>query len=118
MPELNDLARGGTIQLTIDGEVYDAKGDFEYHPGVPKRDDVVGADKVHGYKESPVAPYIQGKVTDRGSLDLKKLLSFKNATVALELYNGKVMVQRNAWYSGSGAVSTGEAEIDFKSTGL
>lgn len=108
---------GGIIYIKADGEQYDAKGSFTYNLGVPKRDAVMGADKHHGYKELPQEAYLEGEITDRADLDVKTLLSINNATVTLELANGKVVVFRGAYFSGEGNVQTEEGNIAVRFTG-
>jgi hypothetical protein len=39
------------------------------------------------------------------------LVNTSNATVTLELANGKVVVAREAWYAGDGTVQTEEGNI-------
>ena len=109
--------RGGIIQLQVSGELQDAKGDFTYNIGRPKREAIIGADVVHGYKETPQVAFIEGEITDRGTLDLEKLVNMVDATVTLELANGKVIVLRNAWYAGEGTGNTGEGNVAFRFEG-
>lgn len=103
--------RAGRIYLKIDGVLHDAKGSFSYNIGQDKRDGIVGADGIHGYKETPQIPFIEGAVTDRGDLDLEALAKQDNVTVTLELVNGKTIVLANAWFAGEATVTTDEAEI-------
>lgn len=106
--------RAGTIYLAIDGERYDAKGNFSYDLGLPKRDAIVGADGVHGYTEKPKPAYIEGEITDRANLPLKKLLTADGVTTTLVLGNGKTIVLKNSWYAGDGKGQTEEANISFR----
>jgi hypothetical protein len=106
--------RGGIIQLQVNGELYDAKGNFTYNIGRPKREAIVGADSVHGYKETPQACFVEGEITDRGTLDLDGLVSLTGATVTLELANGKVIVLRDAWYASEGTGNTEEGNIGVR----
>lgn len=106
-----DQRRAGMIQLQVSGEVQDAKGEFSYNMGRPKRDAIVGTDAVHGYKEVPQVAMIDGAITDRGTLDLAALVTGKDLTVTLTLGNGKVIVLRDAWFAGDGTAKTDEAEI-------
>ena len=110
--------RGGIVYFKVDGERYDAKGNFSYNLGRHKREAVVGHDGVHGYKELPQVPYIEGEPTDRWNLDLAKLLRMDNATVTLELANGKIIVLRNAWFAGEGTVQTEEGTIALRFEGI
>ena len=102
---------GGIIFFQLDGELFQAKGEFTYNLGVPKRDEVVGPDGVHGFSELPQAPRIEGAVTDNDETDLEALLRFRDGTATLQLANGKTVVFREAFYSGDGDVTTNEGEI-------
>ncbi|HEY0190804.1 MAG TPA: phage tail tube protein [Kofleriaceae bacterium] len=109
--------RAGIIQLQINGEIYDAKGNFSYNLGRPKREGMVGSDRVHGYKETPQIAFIEGAITDRGTLDLAALVTLDGATVTLTLANGKVIVLRDAWFASEGTASSEEAEIAVRFEG-
>jgi hypothetical protein len=105
---------GGMIEVKADGELYSAKGNFTVNLGRPKRDAVVGSDRVHGYKEMPQAPSLEGAITDNEDLSLDTLLNLKDATVTVRLANGKIIVFKDAFYSGDGNMTTEEGEIEFK----
>jgi hypothetical protein len=110
--------RAGLIQVQIDGEIFDAKGNWTYNLGRPMREAIVGADVVHGFKETPQPAYIEGEITDRGTLDLAKLVATVEATVTLTLANGKMVVLRKAWFAGEGTGNTEEANIAVRFEGL
>ena len=109
-----ELRRGGIIFVKINGEIYNAKGNFTYNLGKSKRDAIVGADAIHGYKETPQIPFIEGEFTDAPTMDLEKLVTAENATVTLELANGKVISLREAWYAGEGTGNTDEGNIGVR----
>jgi hypothetical protein len=109
--------RGGIIQLQVNGELYDAKGNFTYNLGRPVREAIVGSDTVHGYKETPQVAFIEGEITDRGTLELDKLVTMDGATVTLELANGKVIVVHDAWYASEGTGNTEEGNIAVRFEG-
>lgn len=109
---------GGRVFIKVDGVMHQAKGDFDYGIGEPKREAVVGSDRVHGFKTTEQVPYIEGKITDSSDLSLAALQSVENATVTLELANGKVIVLHEAWYAGEGKGNSGEGEIDFRFEGM
>lgn len=108
---------GGIIFVKVDGNQYDAKGQFTYNLGIPKREAVIGHDRHHGYKELPQEAYIEGEITDSGTLDVKALMTISDATVTLELANGKVVMLRNAYFSGDGNIQTEEGNIAVRFTG-
>ncbi|QBR31889.1 MULTISPECIES: phage tail tube protein [Pseudomonas] len=109
---------GGTIALKVNGDIYFAKGSFTYNLGKPKREGVVGADVVHGYKETPQVPFIEGEITDRNELSLEDLVTLDEATITLELANGKVIALSDAWYAGEGTGNTEEGNIACRFEGM
>jgi len=109
---------GGIIRVKVDGTQFFAKGAFSYRVNPAMKEMVVGSDQVHGYKEMPQVPFIEGAITDRGNLDLLSLQEAVDVTVTLELANGKVIVLRNAVYASEGAVGTEEGEIEARFEGL
>lgn len=110
--------RAGTVYLKVDGDQYRVKGSFTYNIGRPKREAIVGHDGVHGYKELPQAPHIEGEITDGSDVDLAKVFATVDATVTLELANGKVILLRNAWFAGEGQVGTEDGNIAVRFEGL
>lgn len=82
--------------------------------GKGKREAIIGADGVHGYKETPQTPFIEGEITDRPDLKLADLTSIDNATVTLQLASGKTVVLSDAWYAGEGTGNTEEANIGVR----
>lgn len=109
--------RAGIIYVKVDGQMYSAKGNFQYNIGQVKREAIIGADGVHGYKETPQVAFIEGEFTDDATLDLKAFLNLTNSTMTLELANGKVIVLRNAWNASEGTVGTEEANIAVRFEG-
>ena len=107
---------GGHIYIKVDGELYSAKGSFTHNFGISTREEVIGQDGVHGYTEKPKAAFIEGSITDNIGISVKELCKISGATVTLELANGKTVVLRDAWYSGSGDVTSEEGEVNLKFT--
>lgn len=113
----NTNRRAGTIFFKVDSTQYDAKGSFNYNLGADKREAIIGADKVHGFKETKQVAFIEGEITDRADLDVQKLLELDDVTVTLELANGKTILLRNAWFAGDGNIGTDEANIAVRFEG-
>lgn len=105
---------GGIINVKINGILHRAKGSWSYNLGRPKREAVVGADAVHGFKETPQQAFVEGAITDSPELDLQALVEAREANVTLELANGKVVILEKAWYAGEGTVTTEEGEIEVR----
>lgn len=109
---------GGILQFKLDGELFNAKGEFTYNIGQPKREAVIGADAIHGFKEEPQVPFIEGAVTDTDETDLESLLNFRDGTATLQLANGKIIVIREAFFAGEGSVTHTEGEIAIRIEGI
>ena len=110
--------RAGILFVKVNGERIDVKGSWTVGLGTPKREAIVGSDGVHGYKEMPQVPYIEGTATDRSDLDLKALFNVTDATVTVEFANGKHGVLSGAWYAGDGTVTSEEGEVAMRFEGL
>ena len=108
---------GGLIQFKVDGELFQAKGSFTYNIGVSKKEMVVGSDAVHGFKELPTVPFIEGSLTDTDELDYQALQELRDVTVTLELANGKVIVVEEAVYAADGDGTTEEGELQVRFEG-
>ena len=108
---------GGIIELKINGTVHSAKGNFTYNIGRPVREAVIGADTVHGFKETPQAAFIEGEITDNADLSLEDLVTTEDATVYLRLANSKIIVLRQAWFAGEGTGNTEEGNIAVRFEG-
>ena len=109
--------RSGLIQFKIDGTVRDAVGDFTYSPGGVKRETLMGSDGIHGYKETVLPAFIEGVIRDQGDLKLADIIKITEATISLELGNGKLFLLRDGWYAGDPNVSSEEATIPVRFEG-
>lgn len=114
---MTNQRRAGTVYFKVDGQIYDAKGNFTYNLGVNKREAIIGADVIHGYKERIKVPFIEGEITDRGNLDVATFQKITDVTVTLELANGKTIVLRSAWFAAEGDVKTEDANIQVRFEG-
>lgn len=114
----NPNRRAGILYFKVDGAQYEAKGNFTYNLGREKREAIVGADGVHGYKAMPQAPHIEGEITDRGDLDVAALMDLDDTTITLELANDKTVLLRNAWYAADGDIGTEEANVQIRFEGM
>lgn len=108
----------GTAYLTIDGVSQPARGEFNYSCALVERESVVGMDGVHGYMERPKVPFIEGVLTNRAGLDLQAINALSNATVVLELANGKTVIGRNMWATEAqeASVDEGKVKVRFEGT--
>lgn len=109
---------GGIIELKVNGSIFSAKGNFTYNIGRNRKEAIIGADRTHGYKETPQVAFIEGEITDRANLDLAEFVSATDATVYLRLANGKVIVLRQAWFAAEGTGNTEEGNIGVRFEGM
>jgi len=110
---------GGTLTVRVNGKQLKAKGAFTFNAGHDKREMVVGHDGVHGPKTVPQIPRIEGNVTlDTTNFPLAELAAVANATVTIELADGKVFTLREAWQTSELDVSTEEGEVGVEFQGV
>ena len=109
---------GGIIFVKADGVSLRAKGSWTCNPGVNKKEMVVGSDGVHGYKEMPQPSVVSGTITDSSDLDLEALYSIVDATITVELANGKMFVCEQSVFSGDGESTTEEGEVTVEFQGF
>ena len=108
---------GGKIFVKADGQQFRVKGNWPYNLGKDKKEKIVGMDGVHGTKVTPQIPFIEGTITDTSKLSVEKLLEIEDATIILELANGKIISLTGADQAGEGNVTTEEGEIDVRFEG-
>lgn len=111
--------RAGTLQVSGNGQRWDMMGEWNYNLGLPKRSTIAGPDRVHGFKEEPQPAFIEGKILDKGSLNMKELVSAEDLTVVLELARGpdgpqKTIMLSSAWFASEGTAGANSAEIDAR----
>ncbi len=109
---------GGIITFNINGTAFLAKGSFTYNIGVPKKEAVIGADGIHGFKEMPIVPFIEGQITDTDELDLQALRETRDATCTLQLANGKVIVVEECHEASDGDGTSEEGELQIRMEGI
>ncbi|CAB3705503.1 phage tail tube protein [Achromobacter ruhlandii] len=107
----------GTAQITVDGNSYMLEGAAKYSPSTVTRTSLVGQDGYHGVKEMPVAGSISFTARDAGSLTVYDFNRMRNATVVLQLANGKTVVGRSMACVDAQEVDTTEATFDVKFEG-
>ncbi len=105
---------GGIIQFQAGGVLLAAKGNFSWNTGKPKRDAVLGADRVHGYKEGIQTPFIEGAITIDEDTDVDAITTLKDATAFLQLPNGAAVILKDSWFAGEGTGTTEEGELPVR----
>lgn len=108
----------GIATVTVDGQNYMLSGDLTYQVSTVKRETLVGQDRVHGYSETPSAGFISGTFRDAGNLTVADFNAMSNATVVVELANGKTIVGRNMWTVETQEVKTAEGTFEVRWEGF
>lgn len=102
----------GVATITVDGESFALRGEFAYRVATVDRSTIAGQDGIHGYKEMPTAGQISAQFTDTGRLDVAAINAMTNVTVIAELANGKTVIGRNMWTTGTQDVKTVDSTLD------
>jgi hypothetical protein len=105
---------GGVAYFWAGGRQLCVRGDFKVQPNNFQWDGVAGQDGVHGRKRVPVIRTVEVNVSDDGTLSLQGLVAMVDATVTVELDNGKSYIYQQAWYSRLAHLDTGEGRIGVK----
>lgn len=104
----------GKIYFKVDGVQYAAKGAFSYNLGRDRNEASKGADGHLITKVTPQPAFCEGAITDGSGFDLAAFLALEDATVTLELQNGKTIVFNNAINTSEGTVGTEEGEMAIR----
>ena len=104
----------GIAFVQVDGTNYMLSGDLSYCVTAVSRESLAGQDRIHGYSEKPVAPYISGTFRDSGGLTVADFNAMTNVTVTADLANGKQIIGRNMWTVDVQEVKTSEGTFDVK----
>ena len=109
---------GGILSLRVDGNQYEARGSFQVTPSSVKRTGVAGQDSVHGYIEEPVVPQIKGNISIGHLLSIDVLDEITDATVQIQLANGRTYVLSNAWAVAGSVIDAHDGQVDVTFEGL
>lgn len=113
-----DNRLAGTAFVTIDGKNYAIVGEGSYRTNTSTRETLKGQDGVHGYKEMPEPGMISWKGRDSAAVSIQALNDAVDATVVLELANGKSIIGRNMWRAGDPIeVNSEEGTFELKFEG-
>ena len=111
------MRRHGILHFKISGVMQDAKGNYTYNLGEPRNEEVMGADRFHGFKVTPQPAFIEGEITDKEDLDVAAILKVADETITLEKRNGKMVVLKKASFAGEGNMQTEEGNLAVRFVG-
>lgn len=105
---------GGTIIVSVNGKRIHAKTEVEWKRGAPSRTTVVGVDGPHGFTEAPQAGMIKGTMTVIDPDEQDEIVRAEDATVVVDLVNGRHIVGRDGHFVGEGVVKTNESDMEYQ----
>lgn len=108
----------GTAYLKVDGGQYALRGSFTVSIDAFEREGIAGQDAVHGHKEMPRVPFIEGDISLVPELSIEDLAEVTDATVTAELANGRVYLLREAWTAGARELDTEEGKTSVRFEGM
>jgi len=108
----------GTVYVDVDGNRLSIKGSITCAFSDFEREQVVGADGVHGFKESYLAPFVEVTATTTKELDLKLLTKATNRTVQVKMANGKSVILTGAQLANQPEINPEEGEVVLRFEGI
>ena len=109
---------GGTLSLSYDGNILEARGNFTVTGPSVKREGVAGLDGVHGFVEVPIVPSIKGDCSIGNQLSIVQLEAVTNATVLISLANGMSYMLSNAWVTSAFSIDGHEGKVGVEFQGM
>ncbi|AWN43167.1 phage tail tube protein [Methylobacterium durans] len=106
----------GVAFWAVDGRQMAVKGNFTVSPTMYERAGIAGQDRIHGYSENPVVPFVQGDVSLQPGTSVNDVDAVVDATITAELADGRVYVLRNAWRAGRSEINSkdGQYQVRFE----
>lgn len=108
----------GICFFKINGVQYSARGSWVYMPFTSKKEGIAGQDGIHGFKEMPQVPYVEGEISDMPGISIQDLQTLVGVPATLELANGKLILLHDGWCTGDDAVSTEDGKVKIKIEGM
>jgi len=107
----------GTMYVKVDGEQLEISGGFEC-PGMDvKREAVMSATGVAGYKETAIKPYIKMTAVFVAEFPLETLQTNTEMTITCELANGRVYTLSGAFVENEMPAKADDGTIDIEFAG-
>ena len=108
----------GVAYWSADGAQLAVRGNLEVMPSRYERTGIAGQDRVHGYSELPVVPYIAGDVSTLEGTSVEDIDAMTDTTITVEAANGTVWVLRNAWRAERSTVNLRDGQFHVRFEGM
>lgn len=107
----------GTTYINIDGAVISVKGSINCSFWDKTKEQIIGADGPHGYKEGYVTPFVEVTASTTAELDLNLLARISGSTVQVQMANGKTGVLSDATLANQPEINPEEGEVTLRFEG-
>jgi len=108
----------GMAFIKVDSKQYNLRGNLKIKIAKVEREGIVGLDGVHGHKVTPVLPSFEMDITDAPDLSIEELNAIEDATITVELLNGKNYLLRNAWCASAIELDAAEGQFTASFEGM
>lgn len=90
------------------------RGKWKITPSATEKEGIAGQDAVHGFKEKPVVPSMEGEITNGRDFDIKQINDADDVTATAILANGHIYTGKGGWRAGKTEIDTEEGSIGLK----
>jgi len=108
----------GTAYVKVDGTQYTLAGRLTVSTTSLEREGRAGLSGVVGYVERPRVPFVEGDFHTTSDLSVEELEDITDATVKVELANGKIYILREAWTTAAFELDGSEGTVSVRFEGL
>lgn len=112
------LRLAGTCYVKVDGVQLEVKGALECPINSLKREPVVGAAGVAGFKETVITPYVKLTAIIGKGFPKSKLQNGTDMTVTAEYANGDVYTLSGSWLANEASAKGDDGETELEFNGL
>lgn len=107
----------GVCYVKLDGTQLEIKGGLDAPIVARKREAVVSATGVAGFKETTVVPFVKVTTIFTADFPIEQLKAGTDMTVTAEFANGKVYTLSGAWVANEASAKGEEGEIELEFNG-
>ncbi|MEP3246250.1 MAG: phage tail tube protein [Sneathiella sp.] len=108
---------GGTAYVKFDGKQVSLAGSITIQLDNVEREGVTGLSGVVGYNEKPIVPFVEGEFFMPEDMSMDEIRDITNATITVELANGKVGTLSQAWNKSANEVD-GDSKFTTRFEGM
>ena len=107
----------GICHITVNGRTLDISGGLTIPLSKTTKETIVSTNGSVNYKETPIAPYIDGTFMMDSDFPIEELSTMDTATIVAELANGKSYTLSEAFVEGEMNYDSDGGTVGIKFTG-